>query len=323
MSLKIVTRQALVGMIRAAALTAAFFLAGGALPFVGIVLTLMVPAPILAYAAARPDAKWRMASALVLALALVALVAGPMAAVGYAATFGVATLAMCLMLDRERSFESIVLVTTVAVLVAGGALLLAVAGSPMALANMVHDGLAAGMARSEQFYKTLGMGSGIDAESREQMLDLVVRLSPAIAVMSTAFTVMINLLFFWRRFGKQRLSSPLFGDLALWHAPEWIIWILLASGFGLFLPIAPLRAVALDTFICTAAIYFCHGAAIAIYYFRMLSVPVAIRGIILCVVMLQPVLAALVSVTGVFDMWVDFRRLKHPGKEAGSFGDFL
>ncbi len=323
MSLKTGTRQALIGTIRAAALTAAFFLAGGAVPLVGIVLTLLVPAPILAYAAGRPAAKWRTGSALVLSLILVALVAGTMASVGYAATFGIATVIMCLMIERERPFESIVLTATAAVLLAGGSLLLGVGGSPKALADMVHEGLAAGMARSEQFYQTLGVGTGIDPQAREQLLDLIVRLSPAIAVIATALTVMINLMFFWRRFGKQRLSSPLFGDLALWHAQDWFIWLLLASGFSLFVPFAPLRTIAMDTFICAVAVYFCQGTAIAAYYFRMLSVPVTIRVIVLCVVMLQPILAALVSVVGIFDMWADFRRLKPPGREAGSFGDFL
>jgi len=42
--------------------------------------------------------------------------------------------------------------------------------------------------------------------------------------------------------------------------------------------------------------------------------------VITCV---QPVLAVLVCLAGVLDMWVDFRRLKPPSQEAGNFGDFL
>jgi len=31
----------------------------------------------------------------------------------------------------------------------------------------------------------------------------------------------------------------------------------------------------------------------------------------------------LVCLAGVFDMWIDFRRLKPPSQAAGSYGDFL
>jgi hypothetical protein len=41
------------------------------------------------------------------------------------------------------------------------------------------------------------------------------------------------------------------------------------------------------------------------------------------VIFAQPVVAAIVSIAGVFDMWIDFRRLKPPSQEAGSLGDFF
>jgi len=323
---KAVTRKSVIGMIRAAALAAAFFLAAGALPFVGVVLMLFVPAPIIGYVVGRPAAVLRMALALGLSLLLVALAAGTTVAAGYAVTFGLATAIICLMLEREQPFELIIVVATVAMMVAGTLSLLAIAGSPQALADMMRDTLVQGFARSSRFYQTLGMGGGIDAASRDRLVAVTVRLVPAIAALAAAFMVTFNLMCFWRWLGKRRLSYPLFGDLALWHTPEWLIWLLLATGFALFIPAAPLRALAVDGFICTAAIYFCQGLAIVGYYFRMLAMPVAFRSIgllLVCLVAVQPVLAVLVCTIGVFDMWVDFRRLKRPpGREAGSFGDF-
>ena len=319
------TRKSVIGMIRASALAAAFFLAAGALPFLGVLLMLFVPAPIVSYVVGRPAAILRMALSLGLSLVLVALAAGLTVAAGYAVTFGVATATICVMLEQEQPFELIVVVATVAVMVAGTLSLLAIAGSPQALVTMAHDTLADGFTRSANFYQTLGMGSGIDAGSRERLVSATVSLLPAIAALSAAFMVTINLLCFWRWFGKGRLTYSLFGDLALWHTPEWLIWILLATGFGLFAPVAPIKTLAIDGFICTAAIYFCQGLAIIAYYFRMLAMPMAVRGIallMLCFAAVQPVLAILVCTIGIFDMWVDFRRLKPPGREAGSFGDF-
>ena len=48
---------------------------------------------------------------------------------------------------------------------------------------------------------------------------------------------MLNLRVFWRWAAQKRLDYQLFGDLARWSTPEWLIWVLLATGFGLFIPI--------------------------------------------------------------------------------------
>jgi uncharacterized protein YybS (DUF2232 family) len=111
--------------------------------------------------------------------------------------------------------------------------------------------------------------------------------------------------------------------LSRWSASEWLVWLLLASGFGLFIPIGAVSDIALNGFICVAAIYFCQGLAIVGFYFHTLAVPAIVRGIIYFVVFAQPVVAAIVCVAGVFDMWIDFRRLKPPSPEANNLGDFF
>jgi hypothetical protein len=55
----------------------------------------------------------------------------------------------------------------------------------------------------------------------------------------------------------------------------------------------------------------------------MLAMPRIVRGTIYVIALLQPVLAALVCLAGIFDMWIDFRRLKPPSQEAGSLDDFF
>jgi uncharacterized protein YybS (DUF2232 family) len=59
------------------------------------------------------------------------------------------------------------------------------------------------------------------------------------------------------------------------------------------------------------------------YYLQMLAMPMLVRGIIYMIALLQPILAALVCLAGVFDLWIDFRRLKPPSQEAGSLDDFF
>ena len=313
----------LIGCIRAAFLSAALYLALAVVPLVGGVASLFAPAPILAFAVGFGGARRRAAAAIVVAAVAVMALGGWSAALGYVVTFGLAAAVMCDMLERRKSFETIVLVTAMAVLAASVIAAFAMAGSVEEMAKAVHSALASGLARGHDFYKILGMETGMTHEAEAGLVDTTLRLCPALVAMCAGFGSLLNLAVFWRMGGRQRLSYSLFGDLARWSTPEWLIWVLLAAGFGMFVPVPALAVAAMDSFVCVAAVYFCQGLAIMAFYFKTLTIPPWVRGLIYFVTIIQPVLAALVCAAGIFDLWVDFRRLKPPSQEAGSFGDFF
>ncbi len=310
-------------MVRAAALAGAFFLAGGAIPMIGGILMMLAPAPIIVYAVGHPSPNFRATIAVLLATAFVAILAGPFAGLGYLVSFGLGTGIVCYMLERGSSFEMITAVGAGAMVAASAVAALVVMGGPDALMKTVHDELAQGMARGQEFYKLLGTQSTIPADTQASIISFTIRLSPAFALLVAASSLLLNLRVFWRWAGPQRLTYSLFGDLSRWSAKEWLVWLLLASGFGLFIPVPAVSDIALNGFICIAAIYICQGLAIEGFYFQSLSVPSIVRGIIYFVVFAQPFVAALVCIAGVFDMWVDFRRLKPPSPEANNLGDFF
>ncbi len=310
-------------MIRAAALAGAFFLAGGAIPVLGGIAMLFAPAPILIFAIGRPSPNLRAIIAVILASAFVALLAGPIASVGYLVSFGLATALMCYMLERGSSFERITAVAAGAIVVASALATLAFTGGPDALVKTVHDELALGMVRGQEFYKYFGIQQAVPADTQASIIATTIRLGPAFLILLATGTAMLNLRVFWRWVGPQRLTYSLFGDLSRWSSPEWMVWLLLASGFGLFIPVSAVSDIALNGFIVIGAIYFCQGLAIIGFYFQSLAVPAIVRGIIYFVVFAQPVVAGILCVAGVFDMWIDFRRLKPPSQEAGNLGDFF
>ena len=310
-------------MVRAAALAGAFFLAGGAIPLIGGILMMLAPAPILIYAVGRPSPNLRATIAVLLATAFVAILWGPIGGLAYFVSFGIATAIACYMLERRLSFEMITAVGAGVMVGASVVAALVMMGGPDALIKTVHDELAQGFARGQDFYKLLGMPQTIPPDTQASVISLTMRLSPAFALLVAASSMLLNLRVFWRWAGPQRLAYSLFGDLSKWSAPEWMIWLLLAGGFGLFIPVSAISDIALNGFICIAAVYFCQGLAIIGFYFQSLAVPSIVRGIIYFVVFAQPVVAALVGVAGVFDMWIDFRRLKPPSPEANNLGDFF
>jgi uncharacterized protein YybS (DUF2232 family) len=322
------TRKAIIGLVRAAALSGALFLAVAAIPIVGGIAMLFAPAPILIFAVGRLSPNLRTIISVLLASVLVAIAAGISAGITYGVSFGLATVLMCYMLERQRSFELIVLVTAGTMLVAGAAAALIAAGSPDAMLTAIHQSLKTGMERGQDFYKAIGMDAGLPPDTQATAIDIFIRLSPALAAIGAAATVMLNLTVFWRWVGKKRLAYDPIGELPKWSTPEWLIWVLLAAGFAFqgfkyLIPIKPIETIALDAFICVAAVYFCQGLAIMSYYFRVLGMPTVARVAIYLITCVQPVLAVLVCLAGVLDMWVDFRRLKPPSQEAGNFNDFL
>jgi uncharacterized protein YybS (DUF2232 family) len=302
-------------MVRAAALAGAFFLAGGAIPLIGGVLMMLAPAPILVYAVGRPSPNLRATIAVLLATAFVAILWGPIGGLAYFVSFGLATAIACYMLERRLSFEMITAVGAGVMVGASVVAALLMMGGPDALIKTVHDELAQGMARGQDVYKLLGVQQTIPPDTQASVISLTMHLSPAFALLVAASAMLLNLRVFWRWAGPQRLAYSLFGDLSRWSAPEWMVW--------LFIPVSAISAIALNGFICVAAVYFCQGLAIIGFYFQSLAVPSIVRGIIYFVVFAQPVVAALVGVAGVFDMWIDFRRLKPPSPEANNLGDFF
>jgi len=311
-------------MARAAFASALMFVAGAAVPLMGGVLMIFAPTPLLRYAVGFPHALSRISVAIVLSAALVAMSGGVAAATAYFASFGLAAAVMCFMLERRQSFELIVLSTTTLLILVGTAAALLFAGSPVALVQAAHDQLAAGIMRGESYYKSLGIAATIAPDIRDYIVEGALRLTPALIALLGALVVLLNLAMLWRWSGKQeRVGYTLFGDLARWSSPEWLIWPLLVSGFGWFVRIAPVATIALDCFLCVVAVYFCQGLAIMAFYFRQLRMPAVARGLIYFVTLAQPVLMAIVGAVGVFDLWVDFRRLKEPSATARNLGDFL
>ncbi|MBV8053722.1 MAG: DUF2232 domain-containing protein, partial [Deltaproteobacteria bacterium] len=299
-------------------------LAGAVVPRAGGAVMAFAPVPLLINAVGFPHALRRIIVAAALSAALIAVAGGMAAATAYLVSFGLAAAVMCYMLERRQPFELIVLIATTVILLAGAVVALTFTGSPAMLVQAVRNQLVAGMMRGESFYKTLGIDPAIAPDTRVYVVNTLMQLTPALAGLLSALTVLLNLAVFWRLSGKQqRVGYTLFGDLARWSAPEWLIWSLLVSGFGWFIPLPPLATAALNCFICVLGVYLCQGLAIMAFYFKQLGMPPVARGLIYFVTMAQPVLTALVGAAGVFDLWVDFRRLKSPNVTARNLGNFL
>ena len=318
------TRKDVFGLLRAAISSAAMFVAGGIIPIVGALATMLAPVPLMLFAVGYAKARWRIAAAILLASGLIGLGAGAVAAGAFLATAGLAAVIMSHMLERRYPFEVITACTAGAMIVTGAVAAILTAGSGSALADSLRESLTLALDNGQKFYKSAGLDTVLQPEMRATIVEGTIKLFPALAALSAVMTVLMNLGLFWRLGGREeRMGYLLFGDLVRWSAPDWLIWALLGTGFGLFIPMRALSTIALNGFICVVAVYFCQGLAIMAFYFRVLAMPALARGLIYFVTSVQPVLAILVCAAGVLDLWIDFRRLRPPSQEARNLGDFL
>jgi len=122
------------------------------------------------------------------------------------------------------------------------------------------------------------------------------------------FTVWVNLLAGRLLFRRTGLPFPDFGDLAAWKAPERLVWILIAAGGMVIVPLEGAAIVGMNLLILCGLIYLFQGLAIAAFFFRQKQVPAMFRWLFYALLLVQQYMLIIVIAFGLFDMWVDFRK---------------
>jgi uncharacterized protein YybS (DUF2232 family) len=131
---------------------------------------------------------------------------------------------------------------------------------------------------------------------------------PALALSGAVFTVWVNLLAARILFRTQGVAFPDFGDWAAWKCPEKLVWILIAAGGMLLVPMEWVAIVGMNLLIVCGQIYLFQGLAIAAFFFRQKRVPAIVRWLFYGLLIIQQFLLLLVMAFGLFDMWIDFRK---------------
>ena len=134
---------------------------------------------------------------------------------------------------------------------------------------------------------------------------------PAVCAVNFLFPNVLNYLLARRYLHHHEPPIPFMpADVADWRATDYLVWIFLASGAALFLPVPALNYVGLNVFLVTLAIYFIQGLAILVYWGRRLPLPSAACWLlaILAFMLAAPFCMLACTVAGLFDLWVDFRR---------------
>jgi hypothetical protein len=95
-----------------------------------------------------------------------------------------------------------------------------------------------------------------------------------------------------------------------WTCPDRLVWGGILGGFLIVTKVSPLVTIGLNAVILMVAIYFLQGLAVVSFWFRKNNVPLGFRMIGYAMIGIIQFLFFLVTALGLFDIWIDFRKLR-------------
>lgn len=224
-------------------------------------------------------------------------------------------------LDRGPSIERAVCVSAFVTVAFGMGMLLCYAhDAGVGVMDFVSTHVTADMTLYKKLYKDMGM-SPESLQALSAALDdvryVVLRTLPGLWAAMALFGAWACLLMArpWLRAGQ--LMRPGLESLNRWVAPEGLIWGLIGCGILMLVPHGGVRLLGANGLLVVLPAYFFQGIAIISHQFEKKSVPGILRWFLYSLVVLQPYALFFVIGLGIFDMWLDIRRLKQPKETSG------
>ena len=217
---------------------------------------------------------------------------------------------------RGHSVEQILLATAAAAMgaAAAGLLVFAIAAGKGPIA-LVSGYVAENLRVTLDLYRQMGVS--VETLDRiegafDHILFVLVRILPALAASGALIISWACVLISRPLLRSRGLAVPDFGALNRWRAPEPLVWVAIASGAMLLMPISSLKILGINGVIVLMTVYFFQGIAIVSFFFEKKRLPVALRFILYSLIALQQFLLLVVIGFGFFDMWLNFRKLESP-----------
>jgi uncharacterized protein YybS (DUF2232 family) len=182
--------------------------------------------------------------------------------------------------------------------------------------EMIYGYMQDSLRQSVEVYGNIGAGSEKAKVLREYLAvvaDVISKIYPSLLIIGTGFVVWFNIIVSRPLFQMRNLAYPPYGALDRWSSPELMVWGVIAAGFSLFLSSPRITLVATNALIVMMAVYIFHGLSILVFFLNKYRIPPWIRFGVYFLIVFQQIFVIGLAVAGLFDQWIDFRRL-HPRK---------
>lgn len=181
------------------------------------------------------------------------------------------------------------------------------------LISMLSQYVAQNIELSLLLYQSLGMSEEslrLIQDSLNKIQYILVSIIPGLTITSTLMVIWINILLSKVVLKGRFPFHPDYERLNQWQAPDYLVWALIGCGLLMLLPASVTRMIGLNVLLILMTIYFFQGMAIVSFYFEKKQVPRFFRILLYTLLGLQQLALIAVIGIGLFDMWVNFRKLE-------------
>ncbi len=228
----------------------------------------------------------------------------------YMGLFIVPSLLLPSLLKRGQVWDRALLISGgVTLLVAGTLLMFYIALSGKEFKLLIDGYLQAEISTAMQTYSEAGFSeSQIDdlKDVAVQVADFIRKTFVGLYAGGVMVIHLVTLLLL-QRFKKNQYQIEGV-EFTQWRLPAMLIWLLIAAGFSLLIPLPALALVGRNLLAVLLPLYFVQGLAIVCCFLQRKSWPPALKGLIYFLVFLLNPLPLVVTGVGIFDLWIDFRR---------------
>jgi len=157
----------------------------------------------------------------------------------------------------------------------------------------------------------------IDAlrEGAPEVAGWIVAHGAALFLTSTTFFIWLNVLGMRMFFQGRDPSFPDFGDLTCWKMPDWVVWLVIAAGVLMIVPEEIAQIIGLNGMIILLFLYLLQGLSIVQFFCRKKNIPRYLRALFYALIVIYQYLLVFISAIGLFDIWVDFRKMNRPAND--------
>ncbi len=152
--------------------------------------------------------------------------------------------------------------------------------------------------------------AGLD---RAELGRFIFRITPALLLINALGVALLNYAGL-RVLGLGSAGADEDKPLLWWEVPQWLVFVLIAAGFLLLLPLPAGQTVGLNLLLVLLPLYFLQGLAILAFGLLRLQVPRLFRWLTYLTLLLVKPATIAVILLGLTDLWLDYRRLHRQPK---------
>lgn len=289
-------------------------LASALIPLIGPFFSLITPLPFLYYSTKLGmNEGVKLVGGTILVTAVLSAFLRYPQMIFLSVEFGILGLIISELYRRKWNIGYAILAATCSVLLIG-LIVMAVAGlrKNMGPLQMFYAYMQESLRQTVDVYENMGAGPESARAFKEYLtvvVNIISKIYPSLMIVATGFVVWFNIIVSRPLFQMTNLAYPPYGALDRWRSPDLMVWGVIAAGFTLFLPWPPIRLLATNALIVMMAVYVFHGLSILVFYLNKYRVPPWIRFGVYFLIVFQQIFVIALALAGLFDQWIDFRRI--------------